>query len=376
MPGQKIQVLPSTMMSQTLVVMPSGCSTASGDPSNCTQARGGAYDSTKSSHWTSKNIFPLNLEVNLGLIHNSDNGAYGYDELSIATENGGNVTLNQQLLSGVATKDFFLGSLGLSSTPITFDDPPDVRQSLLTSLKNASLIPSLSYGYTAGASYRNQTGSLTLGGYDTSRFVPNDVSIELADNPMRQQVVALKSITYSDSDTDDGPLLTDGILTLIDTTVPHIWLPLSACRAFEAAFGISYEPISNLYLVNNKTHDDLVKQNASITFEIGSSIGASSSVNITFPYASFDLEVGYPLVTKDKAPSKYFPLRRAADSTQYTLGRTFVQESYVLTSLLSEHHAYLFSATLLLITEARISPYLKQWSHHHRRKLYQSRYLT
>ena len=325
-PPQKVQVLPSTELSQTLVIIPDGCSISAGDPSNCTQARGGAYDSSKSSNWTSKNIFPLNVEVNLGLTHNSDNGEYGYDELALQTVNGDNVTLNQQLISGVATKDFYLGSLGLSSSPITFDDPPDTRPSLITSLKNASLIPSLTYAYTAGSASRNQTGSLTLGGYDTSRFVPNDVSIEFTNNPIRQLVVALKSITYSDSKSTDKSLLSDGILSLIDSTVPHIWLPLSVCQSFEAAFGISYEPLTTLYLVNSTVHEDLLKQNASVTFELGSGLGSGPSVNITLPYASFDLDVGYPLVSKGKA-SKYFPLRRAADDTQYTLGRTFLQDS-------------------------------------------------
>ena len=325
-PPQKVLVLPSTELSQTLVVIPDGCNISDGDAKNCTQLRGGAYDSSKSSNWTSKNIFPLNVEVNLGLVHNSDNGAYGYDTLRIPTSNGENVTLNQQLISGVATKDFFLGSLGLSSTPISFSDPPDTRQSLITSLNNASLIPSSSFGYTAGASYRKQTASLTLGGYDTSRFVPNDVSIEFGPNAQRQFLVALKSITFSDSTTDGGSLLNDGILTLVDTTVPHIWLPLSACSSFEAAFGISYDPITNLYLVNDTIHDDLVKQNASLTFEIGNGIDSGPSVNITLPYDSFDLNVSYPLVPQNK-PSRYFPLRRAADDTQYTLGRTLLQES-------------------------------------------------
>ena len=325
-PPQPVQVLPSTEVSQTLVITPDGCNIAGGDPSNCTEARGGAYDSSESSNWTSKNTYTLNIEVNLGLTTNSDNGAFGYDELAIPTINGGNVTLNQQLISGVATKDFFLGSLGLLSSPISFDDPPDTRPSFIMSLMNANLIPSLTYAYTAGASYRGQTGSLTLGGYDSSRFVPNDLSIEFTDNPIRQLVVALKSITFSDSKSSDSSLLSDGILTLIDSTVPHIWLPLSACQAFESAFGIEFDPITTLYLVNSTIHEDLLKQNASVTFELGSGLGSGPSVNITFPYRSFDLDVGYPLVPKNK-PSKYFPLRRAADDTKYTLGRTFLQES-------------------------------------------------
>ena len=279
---------------------------------------------TKSQDFTFKGNFTLNIDANLGLDSEGNGGSFGYDTLAIPTVNGGNVTLDQQLLSGVATKDFFTGSLGLSARPISFQSPPDTRQSLITSLKDKNLIPSLSYGYTAGASYRNQTASLTLGGYDASKFVPNDVSIEFAPNSTRQLVVALKSIKFSDSDSTDISLLSDGILTPIDSTVPEIWLPLNACQSFEEAFGISYEPISNRYLVNSTLHSNLVKQNASVTFEMGSSIGSGPSVNVTLPYDSFDLEIGIPHVTK---PSKYFPLRRAADDTQYTMGRTLLQES-------------------------------------------------
>ena len=258
-----------------------------------------------------------------------EGGTFGYDSLAIPTANDANITLDQQLLSGVATKDYFVGSLGLSSRPISFGSrtpggPPDTKQSLITSLKEKNLIPSLSYGYTAGASYRNRPASLTLGGYDASRFVPNDVSIEFAPDPMRPQlVVALKKITFSDSGSSDKPLLTDGILTVIDSTVPEIWLPQDACEAFEEAFGITMEPISERYLVDSTHHADLLKQNASVTFELGGSIGSGDSVMITLPYSSFDLEVGYPIVKK---PSKYFPLRRG-DDTQFTLGRTLLQES-------------------------------------------------
>ena len=154
--------------------------------------------------------------------------------------------------------------------------------------------------------------------------MPNDLSVEFADNDAAQLVVALNKITFTDSDSTDKPLLTEGILTLIDSTVPEIWLPLDACKSFEDAFGISYEPIRNRYLVNSTQHDDLKKQNANITFEIGSRIGSDDSVKITLPYDSFDLGIGYPIVDK---PSRYFPLRRAADDTQFTLGRTFLQES-------------------------------------------------
>ena len=285
------------------------------------------YNYTFSSKWVSKNIYTLNLEGNLGLDNNYDNGQFGYDQVSLPTAHQGNVTLAEQIIAGIATKDFFLGTLGLSQAPVNFTDPFDSRPSLITNLHNQSLIPSLSYGFTAGASYRNNaTASLTLGGYDAARFTPNDVSFNLAADPVRQLVVALETVSFSDSSTAYTPLLTDGILALVDSTVPAIWLPLSACTAFENAFGISYNPFQNLYLVNDTVHEKMVKQNASVTFTLAQTIGSKESVNITLPYSTFDLEIGYPLVSTKQ---RYFPLRRAADNTQYTLGRTFLQESYV-----------------------------------------------
>lgn len=313
------------------MVAPEGCKKSDNDPSNwnCTNARGGIYNGDDSDNWTFKNNFGLSIAPNLGLSRPGNSGAFGYDTLSIPTVAGGNVTIDQQLLSAVATRDLFVGSLGLSSRPIDFKSaiegqPPDTRQSLITSLKNQNLIPSLSYSYTAGASYRNRTGSLTLGGYDRSRFVPNDLSVGFASNPAAQLVVALNKVTFTDSDSTDKPLLTKGILMLIDSTVPEIWLPLDACKSFEDAFGITYEPIKNRYLVNSTQHNDLKKQNASVTFEIGSSVGSADSIKITLPYDSWDLEIDYPLVDKS---SRYFPLRRAADDTQFTFGRTLLQES-------------------------------------------------
>lgn len=323
-PPQKIQVLASTQSPETLLILPLGCD--KNDASNCTEARGGAYNTTASTGFVMKNTYALNLEANLGLTQNSDYGEFGYDQLSISMAHKGNVTLSEQILAGIGTKDFFLGTLGLSQAPVNFSQPNDSRPSLITNLKNHSYIPSLSYGYTAGASYRdNATASLTLGGYDTSKFTPNDVSFNLAKDPIRKLVVALETITFSDSDSTDSPLLTDGILTLVDSTVPSIWLPLTACNAFQSAFGLTYEPLpSDLYTVNSTQHEHLMKQNASITFTLAQTIGSPTSVNITLPYSSFDLEVDKPLVPKKK---RYFPLKRAADDTQYTLGRTFLQES-------------------------------------------------
>ena len=167
-------------------------------------------------------------------------------------------------------------------------------------------------------------GSLTLGGYDASRFIPNDVSFTFGPLVTRQLVVALQSITYSNSSTQT-PLLSQGINALVDSTVPYLWLPQSACDAFVQAFGLTWDPIHNLYTVNDTSHKANVKHNASVIFQLSNNlIGGGPSINITLPYSSFDLVATSPLVSSQ---TRYFPLQRGNDDTQYTLGRTFLQES-------------------------------------------------
>ena len=143
-------------------------------------------------------------------------------------------------------------------------------------------------------------------------------------------------------------MLQEGIFALVDSTVPYIWLPQSACEAFEDAFDISWDPIKNLYLVKSDAHDNLVKTNPTLTFSLAT---GGKSVNITFPYAAFDLNASYPLV---KNESRYFPLQRAPDDRSYTLGRTFLQEAYIITNF--ETSTFSLSQALFDESPARIVP--------------------
>ncbi|KAL8663423.1 MAG: hypothetical protein Q9168_008097, partial [Polycauliona sp. 1 TL-2023] len=207
-----------------------------------------------------------------------------------------------------------------------WQDHSDSSPSLITILKDQNLIPHLSYGYTAGASYKNAPGSLTIGGYDTSRLTPNNVSFGFSSQTARQLLVFVQGISVTNS---KGPeqLLTQGFSALMDSTVSQMWLPTAVCQAFEDAFGIVFDPISNFYLVSDDQHDAMVKQNAEVTIQLGTSLNGGDTVSITLPYASFDLETGPPFV---KSSSKYFPLRQAKDETQTTLGRAFFQEAFII----------------------------------------------
>ena len=131
---------------------------------NCTQARGGAYDSTKSSTWNVNALFALAAETNLGSPYSATNqiGDYGYDTIGIPGQSGvANVSVDHQVIASIATNTYYLGNLGLVSQNITFSaGASDTSPSFLGSLRNENLIPSLSFGYTAGASYRKAASSM------------------------------------------------------------------------------------------------------------------------------------------------------------------------------------------------------------------------
>ncbi len=216
--------------------------------------------------------------------------------------------------------------LPLGIKPTNFSSFVDPQPSLMTTLRNHSLIPSLSYGFTPGAYYQGPTGtlaSLTLGGYDSARFEPNNVTFNFPTSP-RTLTVGLQSIQATNTLGGVMSFLPTGIFTLIDSTVPEIWLPTAACEVFERAFGLQYDPRTDRYVVNDTIHSTLLERQPVLTFTLGTQIMNGETVSITFPYSAFDLQASWPIYPNS---TNYFPLRRAVNSTQYTLGRTFLQEA-------------------------------------------------
>lgn len=257
--------------------------------------------------------------------------------------------------------------MGLGITPTNFSAAANGtstdRKTFLSSLAETSrIIPSHSYGYTAGAYYRenrplslfmmmsNDLGlkhvpsSLTLGGYDANRFQSHNVSFEL--DPNLDPVVALNGITVTanpppgskstgwsgDSQILLGPA--DTALYTIDSSTPYLWLPGTVCSRFEKALGLTYDQNVQLYTFSNDSTqpDTLMSWNLTFNFVVADLPGSSKTISLTLPYAAFALELTYPFPGKDQgSPStKYFPLRKADNDTQFTLGRAFLQETYLV----------------------------------------------
>lgn len=325
-PAQDVTVMISTAGYQTWAVVPQGC--PSSEPADCAKLRGGAFTYNQSSTWVRNNVtsngtFTLGLEGNLGY---TGNGFFGYDTVALGWQGSNGPSLDQQIVAGIATPDFYLGTFGLDPRPTNFTNYNHPVPSYMSNLRTQNMIPSLSWGYTAGNQYRENKmlGSLTIGGYDTSRFAPNDVVFAFDTQDIQALTVQIASITYA-AKSQNMSLLPTPISAFVDSTVPWIYLPVDACKKFEEAFGIVFDNSNQAYIVNNTLHDRLVTENATVIFALQNST-RGAQVDISLPYASFDLVAAYPLAANS---TRYFPLARATNSSQYTLGRTFFQEAYV-----------------------------------------------
>lgn len=331
-PPQIAEVQISTKSYQTIVVLPGGC--ISTDPITCPSDRGGQRDlfnPNSSTSWKANTVVPnstftLNLNTRLGY---NANGLYGYDKITLGIDGGGGPSLDQQIVAGIETKDFYLGFFGLNPRPTNFTTFNNPVPSFLTSLRESNEIPSLSWGYTAGNAYWPGTalGSLTLGGFDTGRFIPSKVTFPFHPVEERDLTVIVNSIKFEST---TGPGLMGygiespaNIAAVIDSTTPYFWLPLAACQAFERAFGLSWNESVQGYLVNDTLHESLQQQDASITFSLATPNG-TDGVDIKLPYAAFDLKAVSPVLANE---SRFFPLVRATNDTEYTLGRAFLQEA-------------------------------------------------
>jgi len=150
-PAQTFRTLPATTGQEIWVPLPEAC------PNNlevdCTKTRG-AFNSlfrpNNSSSWKELGIYDLVLNQELNY---SGGGLYGLEKVGLQIANSGGIELDTQVVAGIATTDFYLGIFGLGPKPLNFSNLDHPVPSLMQALKNHGQIPSISYGYTAGASY-------------------------------------------------------------------------------------------------------------------------------------------------------------------------------------------------------------------------------
>ncbi|CAK1360544.1 unnamed protein product [Cercospora beticola] len=332
-PPQGFSVLPSTTSSEIWVPVPEGCNASI---AGCASSRGvqsfngvqsSGFQFNESSSWKQIGIYGLSGYDDL-FPDSGDAALYGLDNISLNSP-ANTSTFGSQIVGGISSYNFWLGMFGLGIQPGTFSNLPNNATTLLESAKEIGLSPAASYGFYAGAAYRNAPGSVVLGGYDKAAFEPSNITFPTIFAGSRSLTVRLKSFVVAN--TPQGTLSptidTSGLNVSVDSTVAQIWLPGTICDVLSDALGLHYDKGTELYFVNATMHETLLNYAPEFTFMIAAPSMINKTTAIVLPYAAFDQQIGQPWSTTN---TTYFPIRRAANDTQLVLGRTFLQEAYLI----------------------------------------------
>ena len=172
-------------------------------------------------------------------------------------------------------------------------------------------------------------GSLIIGGYDQGLYQDPGVEIQVIANETRSLIAHVRSIVASN--TLNGTLSAafdlPSLPMAIDSGVSQLWLPPQVCENLAGALGLTYDNSTGLYLVNDTAHTRLLGLSPEFTFTVAANATSRETTNIVLPYASFDLEVSQPFYNTSR---RYFPIRQAPTDDLYVLGRTFLQEAYLI----------------------------------------------
>jgi hypothetical protein len=172
-PPQQFNLLPATSHGEIWVPLPEGCQSSSTstfpNASSCGASRGAGifedsqsfgYQKNASTTWSETGIYALPVQE--GLFDDDQNGLYGTDTVRLS--NGSeSVEVADQSVVGLATKDFWLGSLGVAQRAANFTVERAIVPSLLDGLKGQNVTPSAAFGLDVGASYRRWPLSIAIG---------------------------------------------------------------------------------------------------------------------------------------------------------------------------------------------------------------------
>ena len=144
-PPQWLSVYPNTAGQETWVIGPEGCD----GTSTCQQERGGLFYKGQSTTWSTlgAGYYELDFDTQLG---DSGYALYGLDNVDLSDE----ITVSSQIVAILNSTEFWLGSLGLGIQSSRFEGTTNQLTFLSSLGETEGLIPSHSYGYTAGAYYR------------------------------------------------------------------------------------------------------------------------------------------------------------------------------------------------------------------------------
>ncbi|KAL2153391.1 hypothetical protein VTH82DRAFT_4546 [Thermothelomyces myriococcoides] len=357
-PAKVVYLTVATALSEIWVISSGGCVPVQ----LCIDARGGVFDIWQSKTWKSLGTWQLGMNYT-GM---GGNGDYGLETLAFVNRVTRYTTaIDDVLVAAINDTDYYQGYVGLGVTQGRFGTnltTPFISQLVET----YGTIPSHGYGYTAGAYYRDDgtnggtVASLTLGGYDTLRFKPHRTKFSL-EPVTRLPYVRLRGITAQVPTLDDAPTgnwtsttkrlvnMDDSIIAIIDSSTPYLWLPTEVCERFAAALNLKWREDLGLYVFSDGAQYTHYLNDESLTFtfslssyqnadNFGQPLNMAGVVNITLPAAAFAQLLRYPfknVIQWGDSSVPYFPLKRSTkevNDNKYIIGRTFLQEAYIITS--------------------------------------------
>jgi hypothetical protein len=112
------------------------------------------FTTNQSQTWSQKGNYPLFTQIP---VNDQAYGQYGLDTVLLGVNRSAGLTLLKSVVVGIPTNPFYLGNLGLKPSSTTSLN--DSTTTLMKQLKMQGSIPSLSYGYTAGALYNDSRKS-------------------------------------------------------------------------------------------------------------------------------------------------------------------------------------------------------------------------
>jgi hypothetical protein len=127
---------------------------------DCEASRGRLYNETFSETWHQKGYYRLWLEKWLGA---SGNGLFGWDSVALGQAGEEGPRLASTIIGTLVTTSFWMGHLGLHPKPTNFSAFENPVPSYMSDLFDQKRIPSLAFGYTAGAQYRTSSPVLEFG---------------------------------------------------------------------------------------------------------------------------------------------------------------------------------------------------------------------
>lgn len=159
-----VQVLPSTASQQIWVVNQEACrvqyldlatnnlTEPEADP-DCERNRGFVFNTNTSSTWVEQGFYDLWVGGTYG---KTNTGYFGYDTVALGLPGEEGPTVSHTTIGTLKYPNTWLGHIGLHSKSTNFSanlvDTPPVP-SYITRLFEQGNIPSVSFGYTAGAKY-------------------------------------------------------------------------------------------------------------------------------------------------------------------------------------------------------------------------------